>query len=168
MKKSRILCLMLALVLALGLGVMADAENTQVPELTLLDANGNTVSLSQVLDGKPVVLNVWASWCPPCVAELPHFEQAAKDYEGRVNFMMVNFTDGSRETMAGAKAFLAQNGYTFPVYFDTEVMTYGTYMFGSIPTTWFIYADGTALGYVTGNIAEAETLYEYIDMLLNN
>ena len=77
---------------------------------------------------------------------------------------MINMTDGSRETVAKASAFLAEEGYTFPVYYDTETdaaMTYGAY---SLPTTFFIDADGYAVAQATGPI-NGETLQEGIDMI---
>ena len=64
-----------------------------------------------------------------------------------IHFLMVNMTDGSRETVDAAKAFIEAQGYTFPVYFDTEMDAAITYGVNSIPTTYFIDADGYAIAF---------------------
>lgn len=100
------------------------------------DWNGNDVMLSS-LKGKPIVLNFWASWCPPCKEELPDFEQMYKKYGKDVHFVMVDLTGGT-ETVEKAKSHIIGNGYTFPVYFDTYYEAYRAYNVQSIPQTYFI------------------------------
>ena len=119
--------------------------------ITLLDRNGNAVKLSDFY-GKPIVLNFWASWCPPCKAELPDFDAAYKKYEGEVVFLMVNMTDGDRETVATAKQFVESMGYTFPVYFDTKYEAAYAFGVSSIPQTYFFDADGNVVARATGLI----------------
>lgn len=95
--------------------------------------------------GTPVVINFWATWCSPCKAELPAFEAAFQQYGEQVHFMMINMTDGARDTVDGVKDFVAGGEYSFPLYFDTELdaaYAYGVY---SIPMTVFINADGSPL-----------------------
>lgn len=87
-------------------------------DFTAVDGEGNEVSLSDYF-GKPVVLNFWASWCPPCKAEMPHFESAYQE-NADIQFLMVNMTTSSRESLTAAKEFIQAEGYTFPVLFDTE------------------------------------------------
>ena len=131
-----------------------DAADT-APDFTVLDMDGNEVKLSDFF-GTPIVLNFWASWCPPCKAELPDFEEACKRYEGKVVFLMVNLTDGKRETMEEAKDFVASQGYTFPVYFDTKYEAAYTYGVSSIPQTYFIHADGSLETRATGMISASQ------------
>ena len=138
------------------------AANT-APNFTVLDADGREVKLSDFF-GTPIVLNFWASWCPPCKAELPDFEAACKAYEGRVVFLMVNMTDGQRETVAVAGEYLASEGYTFPVYFDTEYEAAYAYGVSSIPQTYFIAADGSVQARATGMIS-ADQLEQGIGMI---
>lgn len=133
------------------------------PDFTMTDASGEEVKLSDFF-GKPVVLNFWASWCGPCKSEMPHFEEAYQKYGEDINFVIVNLTDGSRETVETASAFIEEQGYTFPVYFDTSTegaMTYGTY---SIPVTYFIAADGTPVAQASGAL-DAATLQKGLDMI---
>ena len=137
----------------------------RAPDFSVLNADGETVKLSDFF-GKPIVLNFWASWCPPCKAELPDFEAACKEYDGEVVFLMVNLTDGQRETLEIAKDFIASQGYTFPVYFDTTYRAAYAYGISSIPTTYFINADGTLEAQATGMISAAQ-LEQGIRKILN-
>ena len=167
MKHLKFTALILALLLALSLCVCAGAESTLAPDFTVIDADGKKVSLSDKLDGKPLIFNIWASWCPPCVEELPHFDEAAKEYKDKITFMMINLTDGEYETVAGAQEFIRQNGLTFPLYFDTNGEAADIYLGEYIPMTWFINADGTVLGYIEGGM-DRDTLYSCIAMLLES
>ena len=136
---------------------------TQVPDFTVADGAGNSVNLSDYF-GKPIVLNFWASWCGPCQSEMPHFQAAYEELGEDVQFLMVNMTTSSRETLEDAQSYLAEAGYTFPVLFDTEssaAIAYGVY---SLPTTYFIDAEGYGTAYATGAIDEA-TLQKGIDLI---
>lgn len=128
-------------------------ELSVAPDFSVVDINGNSVSLSE-LKGKPAVINFWATWCPPCKSELPYFENMYKKYGDKVEFMMVNLTDGTDETVESVNAFIEETGYVFPVYFDTQfsgAMAYGTY---SIPVTVFVDKDGNLIKQQVGAISE--------------
>ena len=75
-----------------------DIKKNTAPDFTVLDKDGNTVRLSEKF-GKPIVINFWATWCPPCKQELPDFDKLCKEYGDRIVFMMVNLTDGYRDTV---------------------------------------------------------------------
>ncbi len=130
-------------------------EYDPAPDFTVYDADGKPVKLSD-MKGKPVVLNFWASWCPPCKAEMPDFDAVCKEYEGKVTFMMVNLTDGERETVESARNFIHMMEYSFPVYYDTDMEASNTYGIQSIPTTFFIDADGGLVAYGSGALSENE------------
>lgn len=134
------------------------------PDFTVYDAEGNAVKLSD-FSGKPVVINFWATWCGYCVREMPAFEKIATEYSDEVVFMMINVTDGQQETKEEALAFIEEKGYTFPVYYDTDLsatMAYGAY---SLPATGFITKSGVFAGGQMGAMSE-ETLLSYIEQLL--
>ena len=114
--------------------------------------------------GKPLVVNFWASWCGPCKMEMPDFNAKSQELEGKVQFLMINMTDGNRETVETASAFIEEQGYTFPVFFDITSEAAYTYSAYSLPTTFFIDADGNAIAQATGAIS-ADTLQVGIDMI---
>lgn len=118
-----------------------DSENIAAPDFTMTDKDGNEVKLSN-FSGKPIVLNFWASWCGPCQMEMPDFEEMYKTYGKEVQFVMVNMTDGSQETVESAAQFITEKGYTFPVYYDTKMEGAYYYSVYSLPTTYFIDAQG--------------------------
>ncbi|MDD3660435.1 MAG: TlpA disulfide reductase family protein [Lachnospiraceae bacterium] len=141
-----------------------DSEYSMYLDFTVLDMDGNEVTLESKI-GKPLVINFWASWCPPCKGEMPDFEEVYQEKGEDITFMMVNMTDGGRETIETAKSFLNDSGYTFPIYFDTEQSAAGAYGISSIPTTIFIDAKGQIIAGSTGAI-DKETLLKGIDMIL--
>ena len=138
-------------------------KNT-APDFTVFDKDGKPVRLSEMF-GRPVVINFWATWCPPCKREMPDFEKLYKEYGDRVVFMMVNLTDGHRDTVEGTKRFVSGKGYTFPVYFDTQDSGGSAYHIVSIPQTVFIDRNGNVYKTHIGAMNEA-TLRLYIDALL--
>ena len=138
-------------------------ELVPAPDFTVYDADGNEVSLSDFI-GKPTVVNFWASWCGPCQMEMPDFDKMYQELGEEVNFFMVNMTDGSRETIEIAKKFVEDAGYSFPIYYDTDMDAAMTYGVNSLPSTYFIDAEGHAVARGQGAI-DAETLRYGIDMI---
>jgi len=133
------------------------------PDFTVVDKDGGEHTLSQYV-GKPIVLNFWASWCPPCKAEMPHFEEAYKTYPD-VQFMMINVTTG--DDRAAAEEFIADSGYTFPVFYDIEGTASYIYSTGSLPTTFFIDSDGNLVTYAVGALS-AGNLEECIGFITDS
>ena len=137
-------------------------QKSPAPDFTVYDLEGNEIHLLDFV-GKPIVLNFWASWCGPCQMEMPDFQEKYLELGDEIQFLMVNITTG-RETLESASQFIAQQGYTFPVFYDTAsdaAMTYGAY---SLPTTFFIDAEGCAIAKATGAIS-ADILQQGIDMI---
>lgn len=139
-------------------------EKKSAHDFKMLDRNNNFVNLSDYY-GKPIVLNFWASWCPPCRSEMPAFDKLNKEKGDEINVMMVNLTDGYRESTDTAKSFIEKNGYGFPVFFDTKSEGANGYGIMSIPTTVFIFSDGTIMETYMGAINE-DSLNTYVDALL--
>ena len=140
------------------------AESALAPDFTVYDLNGNPVKLSDYR-GKPVVLNFWSSRCGPCQMEMPDFQKAYEDLGEEIHFLMVNVTDGSWDTVDSASAFIAENNYTFPVFYDTDISAASAYGVSSLPTTYFIDAEGNGVAYGMGAM-DMDTLMSGIEMIL--
>lgn len=140
-----------------------EEEPYSAPDFTVYDFEGNEVHLSDYI-GKPVIVNFWASWCGPCKSEMPSFEEAYIEYKDKIQFMVVNMTDGSRETVESASAYIKEQDYTFPVFYDTQSIVAYTYQVYAIPTTYFIDTDGNLVA-AAQNAIDRETLQKGIDMI---
>ena len=100
----------------------------------IYDMKGNTVHFDE-LNQKPVFLNIWATWCPPCIAELPGIQSLHEAYAEDVSFVLI-----SNENPGTISAFLEKNGYDeLPVYFASQVP--GDFATQSIPATFIIDSD---------------------------
>ena len=140
----------------------AEPERVKAPDFTVQDMDGKEVKLSDFI-GRPVVINFWASWCPPCKVEMPEFEQVYQELGGEVAFLMIDLVDGQRETKEKGAEYVQGQGFTFPVYFDFgEAAT--AYGVRSIPTTYFIDARGYLIAGAQTAI-DAQTLHKGIALI---
>lgn len=137
-------------------------QDHKAPDFTVLNSEGKEVKLSDYF-GKPIVLNFWASWCYYCKVEMPDFEKAHQKYSD-VQFLMINVTDGHQETMSGASQFIKDEGYSFPVFYDTKLEAATAYGAGSLPMTFFIDENGDLITYASGML-NAENLEKGIMLI---
>ncbi len=142
-----------------------DGTATIAPDFTVLDMSGNEINLSDYF-GKPIIINFWATWCGPCKSELPAFNNMYEKYKEDVHFLFINLTDGSRETIEGVTQFMEDEGYTFPVYFDTTMEAATKYGAYSIPTTFLIDDEGVPVHYQMGAMPE-DAIEQLITVLLD-
>ena len=142
----------------IDLGELVPTESISqnaAPDFTVTDGDGNEVKLSD-FRGKGGVLNFWASWGGPCKSEMPHFQEAFEEHGENVQFLMVNMSDAFGDSRADAQKVLEQNGYTFPVFYDTKAECAYGYGISGIPVTVFIDADGNIVSMKTGMISKAD------------
>lgn len=138
-------------------------EKVAAPDFTVYDKDGNKVKLSD-FKGKPIVLNFWASWCPPCKEEMPTFNEVYENVKDDVVFLMIDLVDGGRETQSKGQSYIDEMGYTFPVYFDNDQSAAYAYGISSIPTTFFIDTEGYIVTGYQGGI-DKQTLTDDIAKL---
>lgn len=143
----------------------SSSEIKELPDIfdfTLKDQYGNEHTLSDY-KGKVVFLNFWATWCNPCLIEMPHIEEIYKEYgfnEDEVIILGVanpsseeypNNNDVPKEEIMD---FIEEKGYTFPIVFDETGEIYRDYFIRSFPTTFMINKDGKIYGYVSGSLTK--------------
>lgn len=141
----------------------SDKEKLAAYDFTVYDTDRNPVKLSDFF-GKPIIINFWATWCPHCVDEMPLFEEKFKEYGEDIQFLMIDSVDGVRETEEKGEQFIADNGFTFPVYYDTDGDAATVYAVYSLPTSVFIDKDGEVIAYQPGKLTE-EMLKMGIDLI---
>ena len=126
-------------------------NGSKVPIFTLTDLSGQNVSLSDY-KGKVVVLNFWASWCPPCKAEMPEFNEMDREFKksGDTVLLAINMTDGRRETKKKVETFISEQKYKMRVLLDSEGKASNLFDIRYLPTTYVIDAEGTVTGQLVG------------------
>ncbi len=108
------------------------------PDFKLQNLDGQSISLSD-LQGKPVLLNFWATWCPPCRAEMPYIQQIYEEWSDKgLEVLAIDIGESSSKV----KEFLQSQGLSIPVLLDTEKNVAQEYNITGIPTTFFIDKDG--------------------------
>ena len=123
------------------------------PEFTASLADGNTFTLSEHV-GKVILLNFWATWCGPCVGEMPAFQDLYDEYGDEIEILAVN----CMEDEATVNQFITDSGYTFPIAYDVDGEVSFTYPSSGIPYTLVIGEDGIVKNIYVG-AADAETQY---------
>ena len=125
------------------------------PDFTAELTNGESVTLSKVQD-KVILLNFWATWCGPCVREMPALEKLQEEYGDKLLVLAVN----SMEDKGTVDSFVEETGYTFSVAYDVNGEIGVKYPTTGIPYTLIIGKDGIVKQIFVG-AADAETQYVY-------
>ncbi|MGE7690553.1 redoxin domain-containing protein [Lysinibacillus sp. NPDC097214] len=140
------------------------------PDFTLTSLDGEDVTLSE-LRGKKVVLNFWATWCPPCKAEMPHMQNYYEQYakKDNVEIIAVNLTEAERDVTEDAKidsvmTFRESFDLTFPILLDQKNSAGLAYQVITIPTTYFIDSNGYIQRAIKGPM-NVEMLKSYVDAM---
>jgi len=140
-----------------GLTAMGEAPKTGslAPDFTLNDVKTNKPLKLSALRGKPVLVNFWGTWCPPCRAEMPELESLYAKYKGQTEFIGVSM--GPRDEPMGVDQFVKLNKYSWTFIHDTDAAVSINYQVQGIPSTFFIDKDGVIRQIHVGG-ADAATL----------
>jgi len=118
------------------------------PNFRLTSLDSQEIGLND-LKGKPIILNFWASWCPPCKAEMPAFQKASQEYsDTELQIIAINAT--SQDSLSDVKQFVDQHGITFPIPLDQTGSVSRDYLVHSLPTTYFIDQNGIITEVIIG------------------
>lgn len=151
------LVLPLFLSLALACPRSASAQRVRVgspaPDFTLPSLDGSTVHLADYR-GHPVIINFWATWCPPCQAEMPSL--AAAEREHRSSGLVVLAVNGDRENAETISRFTAKMALGFPLLLDARSRVNSAYAVLQLPVTVFVDSTGVVRSIVAGPIQPAQ------------
>lgn len=139
-----------------------DAAVPGLPSGDLPCLDGNGVADLSAIRGLPMLVNVWASWCAPCIAEMPVLREAARDYAGTMRVLGININDDPERAIA----LLEDLGVTFPSVIDREATTRSMLAYPGPPVTYFVEADGTIAGRHDGALPDRATLDALVDRYL--
>lgn len=118
------------------------------PDVEMTDFDGQKVTLDEY-EGKPLVLNFWASWCPNCIAEMPDFERVFQAVEDEVAFLGVN----QRDQHGAAVDLAEETDVTYRLARDPQGRVFDAFGGAGMPTTVFIDAEGNVVDVVTGQLS---------------
>ncbi len=135
------------------------------PDFDLEALGGGRLKLAD-LRGKVVVVNLWASWCAPCRAEMPAIDHVYQQYKSRgLEVVAINTT--FQDSEADARSFLAGLGVTFPVALDRDGAVSKRYYLQAMPSTFFVARDGTIGDMVFGGPMTEALIMSKVEKLLD-
>jgi peroxiredoxin len=145
-------------------GIALPRQGFLAPEFTLQSIDGENITLSE-LRGNVVLVNFWASWCPPCKAEMPAMQSVYDDYHDQ-GFTILAINSTIQDQRTSAVDFAQSLGLNFPILFDPDGYTTNTYNIDALPTSLFIDRAGKIHEVVIGGPMPEAMLRERIEKLL--
>lgn len=136
------------------------------PEFQLENDRGEQVSISD-LKGKTIIINFWASWCPPCRAEMPALERVYQDYSNR-ELVILGVNATNQDNLENIQTFLQGNNISFPILFDEDGIVNHLYKISALPTTFFIDSNGIIQDVVIGGPMSEALLRARVEKLLGD
>lgn len=142
---------------------VAAQKGFAAPDFSLQSTGGEIITLSN-LRGRPVILNFWASWCPPCRAEMPTLQALSERYGAE--FVLLGINASTQDTLPNAYQMIAEMNLTFPILLDTEGAAAAAYRVLSLPTTFFIDRQGIIREVVIGGPLSEASLRARLEPLI--
>ena len=134
------------------------------PEFTLNSIDGESINLSD-FRGQAVLINLWATWCPPCREEMPDMQHAYERYnEQGFTILAINATN--QDSLPEVKDFILEHNLTFPILLDTQGDVSRLYQLRSLPTSFFVDAEGIIQEVIIGGPMSEALLFARIENLL--
>ena len=134
------------------------------PDFSLQTPEGQVLNLAE-FRGRPVLINLWASWCPPCKAEMPDLENVYKAYQSE-GFVVLGVNATNQDDPGKATAFAREYGLTFPILLDMDGSVSHLYQLQALPTSFFIDKNGVIQDVVVGGPMSAALLQIRVEQLL--
>ncbi len=138
--RNRLLLALALAVLLTGCGPGGIRKGQQAPAFSLEDLDGAQVSLA-AFRGRPVLINFWASWCPPCRAEMPELQRVYAS-QGSDGLMILAVNLSTQDNLDDVRRFVAEQGLTFPILLDSEQAVTAAYRVNPLPTSVFVTPEG--------------------------
>jgi cytochrome c biogenesis protein CcmG, thiol:disulfide interchange protein DsbE len=134
------------------------------PDFSLLNLQGETITLSE-LRGRPVLINLWATWCPPCRAEMPDMQTIFEAYHEQ-GFLILAINATYQDSAAATASFVEEYGLTFPILMDTSGEVSRQYQMRALPTSFFVDREGIIQEVVVGGPMSPALLQVRVEQLL--
>jgi cytochrome c biogenesis protein CcmG/thiol:disulfide interchange protein DsbE len=138
----------------------------QAPDFTLDSFENEEVKLTQYR-GHPVIINLWASWCPPCRAEMPALQRVSVDYRNK-GLVILGINVTNQDSLENAQLFVSDNHLTFPILLDVDGRVSRLYQLHALPTSYFVDRNGVVRDEVIGGPMSEALLRVRVDGLLKD
>jgi peroxiredoxin len=138
---------------------------SQAPDFTLQTLDGEMVTLSE-LQGRPVLVNMWASWCTPCKYEMPTIQKMYEEFRDR-GLVVLAVNLASKDNLSSVTSFVEEYGLTFPILLDLDGKVEEAYLLRGLPTTFFIDRYGIIQAVVIGGPMSEEVLRTHLGELID-
>jgi len=147
-------------------GIQAPQKGFLAPDFSLPAASGEVITLSD-LRGQPVLINYWASWCPPCKAEMPALERVYQEFKEQ-GFIVLAVNATNQDDAADAVAFSQSLNLSFPILFDSTGEVSSDYLVRALPSTYFVDSYGIIQEVVIGGPMSEALLRIRVQQLIGN
>jgi len=144
--------------------IPAPRKGFLAPDFTLQTTTGNSITLSD-MRGQAVLVNLWATWCPPCRAEMPAIQKMYDEYKDQ-GFVVLGVDMTYQDNASAVQPFIQGNGLTFPILLDTTGQIADKYELRSLPSSFFIDRSGVVYEVVVGGPMSEALLRTRIESIL--